>query len=564
MSEQWYPATHDDAARQATAQERAAAALEQIASGGVYNIDSTYAAMLDGTNTTRIFRQWWAATNGSTDSRYKRLCRFFNMMAVAYGDKQYTLRYNLPGTSSEAAMTAQDDLAGKSAAILATDTTPGSTDWAEEDCMTWYVRANAISLADGTMNVLYVEGEDGFDLGGDLAPVYTFSPALWKREWSDGSYNYKSFRMTGHGNYRPWAGDVAPDNTKRPMTWHPTFTGSLDSQGRLTSGAGKVPYNNASASTGLTKAHLRNNYEGLWCDCDTEWALDVWQLRHFNLENSGILEGCTTYNYDYTPALAETGVERVLVTTTQAATLVVGSTVTLSTTARGGTATFSMKRIRKIETVTIEETSYGAVYIDNGGTTFDVTTDLHFCTMPWYSGSTEALPGHKDGCIGSLTAGKTPIRVNGVEFMIGAYELGLDPLYNVTAGSDGTHKNYAVYQCRNSEKLASSITSDYEATGITYTDMAQGWNYVKAFIRNVLGVVFPETVGGSSTGWLKSAFYGAGSAGVRCPWRFGNLNNEGFAGLACGNGYNDPGNASWHGVPRLGGAGKKRGEWPAA
>lgn len=41
-----------------------------------------------------------------------------------------------------------------------------------------------------------------------------------------------------------------------------------------------------------------------------------------------------------------------------------------------------------------------------------------------------------------------------------------------------------------------------------------------------------------------------GSAGVRCPWRYGNLNNAGIAGAACANGNNSPANSNWNGVPR--------------
>ena len=47
-----------------------------------------------------------------------------------------------------------------------------------------------------------------------------------------------------------------------------------------------------------------------------------------------------------------------------------------------------------------------------------------------------------------------------------------------------------------------------------------------------------------------SAFYGSVSAGVRCPWRFANLNNGGYAGLAAENGNNAPGNANWNSRPR--------------
>ena len=49
-----------------------------------------------------------------------------------------------------------------------------------------------------------------------------------------------------------------------------------------------------------------------------------------------------------------------------------------------------------------------------------------------------------------------------------------------------------------------------------------------------------------------SAFNRTGSAGVRAPWRFGNLNNGGNAGLAYLNGNNSPGNSNWNSRPRIG------------
>ena len=108
-----------------------------------------------------------------------------------------------------------------------------------------------------------------------------------------------------------------------------------------------------------------------------------------------------------------------------------------------------------------------------------------------------------------------------------------------------------MYQCRDSQKLSGSITADYEDTGIVYSGMPSGWNYVKAFIKSKLGVLFPKLIGGSSTTYFKSAFYGTPSAGVRCPWRFANLNNGGNAGLAAENGNNAPGNSNWNSRPRI-------------
>lgn len=543
--------------------ERMAAALEAIALNGGQNsaeaLDAACRQLLDGTNTTRVFWSWYprALAAGETD-KYKLLSRFATAAAQAWNGKTYTLRSYDPSVSGMTKMTPMDDLADKAAAQLCTENTEAVEDWADEDPMTWYIRANALSLEDGTMNITYFEGEDGFDITGEDAPVYTFALALWIKEWNDGAYDYISFRTTRGSGYYPDAGDVDPKNKKRPITWHATFPGGLDSKGALTSGAGIKAYNFASATAGIQKARQKTIYEGLWNDCDTRWILRMWQLRHFDLENSNIAEGCTNYNYQYMAALPEENVKRVLLSASQAAGFIVGSTVSV-----GDMGAQSNKdrwnawmrnladlvKVSSIEKVTVNGTEYTAINLDISGT---ITTTATTCisTMPWHSGATEALAGHKDGCTFSLTAGKTPLRVAGVEVLDGSYTIGLDPLYDTTANEAGGF-DYTVYQCRDSQKLSGSITADYEDTGIVYSGMPSGWNYVKAFIKSKLGVLFPKLIGGSSTTYFKSVFCGTASAGVRCPWRFANLNNGGNAGLAAENGNNAPGNSNWNSRPRI-------------
>ena len=165
----------------------------------------------------------------------------------------------------------------------------------------------------------------------------------------------------------------------------------------------------------------------------------------------------------------------------------------------------------------------------------------------------------------SLTNGKYPARIAGVEVLNGAYAIGIEPLYQVTQNADGTTFDYKIYECRDSEKLAGSITTDYEDTELGYIGMAAGWNagYITGFIRTKLGVLFPERFEGSSSQGYKSAFGGSSSVGVRCPWRFGNLGHGGDAGLACEAGGSSPAGSDWNGAPRLAGSGKKRGEWTA-
>lgn len=555
--------------------EKAAAksAEEAKASTPASTLDGMYTAMLDGTNTQKIFKLWWPFAVTQSENKYSCLERFAAMLDTAWGDKTYTVRNIHESVSGDASGTPLDDLAdGRSAAPLVTDASTGVADWAENDPMTWYVRANAKSLADGTMEVLAVETEAAFDVTGETAPVYCFSPALAVKEWDDGSYLYTSWHMRAGDGYVPMAGDVALDGTHRLLTWHPAFYGGKNSAGGMTSGAGLLPMPWTSANAALPLARKLTAYDGLWCDCDTQFALMAWRLRHWTLSNSGQLEGCTNYNYQYTLAAAETGVKRVLLTKAQGANLLVGSCVCLGE--RGSNTNndrnqaynhdvFNIAKILSVETVTVNDTEYAAVNLELDST-IDTTTTMLVSTMPWPNGTTEALPGHSDGCIGNLTNGRYPYRIAGMEMQIGSYCEELDPLWKASLVDDD-HWHYDVYSCRDSEKLAGSITANYQKVGEFDLPNANkwSWNFIRALNKMAAEAQIPTKFGGSSSTYVKAAFTSPGGASVYAPWRFGYLGVGGNCGLPCAGGCFGPGSSNWNGVPRLAGSGKKRGEWPA-
>ena len=552
----------ESSASAAKESEKAAAksAEEAKASTPASTLDGMYTAMLDGTNTQKIFKLWWPFAVTQSENKYSCLERFAAMLDTAWGDKTYTVRNIHESVSGDASGTPLDDLAdGRSAAPLVTDASTGVADWAENDPMTWYVRANAKSLADGTMEVLAVETEAAFDVTGETAPVYCFSPALAVKEWDDGSYLYTSWHMRAGGGYVPMAGDVAPDGTHRLLTWHPAFYGGKNSAGGMTSGAGLLPMPWTSANAALPLARKLTAYDGLWCDCDTQFALMAWRLRHWTLSNSGQLEGCTYYNYQYTLAAAETGVKRVLLTKAQGTNLLVGSCVCLGE--RGSNTNndrnqaynhdvFNIAKILSVETVTVNDTEYAAVNLGLAST-IDTTTTMLVSTMPWPNGTTEALPGHSDGCIGNLTNGKYPYRIAGMEMQIGSYCEELDPLWQASLVDDD-HWHYDVYSCRDSEKLAGSITANYQKVGEFDLPNANkwSWNFIRALNKMAAEAQIPTKFGGSTSTYVKAAFLSPGGAGVYAPWRFGNLNDGGNCGLPCANGNNGPGNSNWNGVPR--------------
>lgn len=76
--------------------------------------------------------------------------------------------------------------------------------------------------------------------------------------------------------------------------------------------------------------------------------------------------------------------------------------------------------------------------------------------------------------------------------------------------------------------------------------------YISAGKYEIPFWIFPQIIELKTNGSAcATAFNGTTSAGVHSPWRFGNLNNGGNAGLACENGNNSPGNANWNGRPRI-------------
>ena len=545
------------AAEANAAAEAATAAAESVAE----HLDGQYAALMDDTNTTALFKRWWTATEGE-GTKYERLCRWFDRIMRC--DATFTVRFFYEAVSGDPSGTALDDLAALGPAPVATDTDAPESDWSVDHRMTWYIRANGLQREDGGLDVLAIEGEDGFDLTGEIAPVVTISCALYRKTWEADGYWYKSWRNSPAEGYTILPEGVRPDGSIRPFVWHSTFPGALTADGRLTSGAGRKINNFAAAQNAIANARKMGAFEGLMTDCDSIWALDQFQMRHVNKENGGIMEGCCRFNYQYAVALAETGVNRVLLTTSQAANLHVGCAVAVGDPGEQTNLDRSQSYMRNIvadalvtsiDSVEIDGAAYAAVTLDVPEA-FDTTATTRISTMPWHTGTTEAVPGHHDGSPGSNTNGHYPFRLAGVEFMAGAYDVGLDPLY-ITKIPESGKVNYRAWTCPDSTKQAGS-EANYTDTGLDFQFATAGWQYARKFHDDGT-VLMPTVVGGASeTTHFKSAFYPASWAGRFCSWRRGNLGHNGFAGLAGANGSDGPGLAFWSGCPRLGGSGARR------
>lgn len=152
-----------------------------------------------------------------------------------------------------------------------------------------------------------------------------------------------------------------------------------------------------------------------------------------------LFQGCTNYSFQYTCAVAETNVKRVIVTESQGANFVIDASVTLGTNSsnndRGNSATFSISKDAKVlskEKVTINDTDYIAINLDLA-TPITTTTSTLISSIHWRSGSTDKVFGHRDGSYVSNTDAKHPFRIQGREYRVGGQDVASDTMFWLTS-----------------------------------------------------------------------------------------------------------------------------------
>ena len=450
-----------------------------------------------------------------------------------------------------------DDSAGL-VCTPSTEATAGSDPFAHLPQF-WCLEVAAEKKADGSHEIFYVEHIDSTkDVRSGEYLCWMVQKNTWKREWQNDEYKYLKTRCHPASGYKRWPEGTDRTGKVHEYIAHPKYYAGIGIDGRITCGTGLAPVNRTSHQTGVTKWRARGpQYSG--ASGSLPKFLDAMvRLKYGRKGNSGKIEGCTAYNYQYTAAVSETGVERVILTTAQAANLFVGSAVMLgiqSGTDRNTASNYSVfdaKLIKSIEKVTINDTEYSAVYIDNGGKTFDTEAGKSYLsTSPYYSGWNDNVLG-RDGSRYSPTSGKEPGMIQGVEFMNGSYLIVSDELWQWSQKSDGDYL-FDCYKCYDQSKVGSAINSNYEKVDVPSVlvpkdTAAWTWKYITDNAIND-DVLWPETItaSGSGTGVGAGFLCVPAASGVRAAWCFGNLSNGGIAGVACRLSGYSPSGVHWSG-----------------
>lgn len=379
-----------------------------------------------------------------------------------------------------------------------------------------------------------------------------------------------------HDYCQPYPEAVEQDGTMRQWVLHAKYMNhTVDN--KLTSYSGVVPTAyDISQNTLIDRKNSMNN--GLCGGCITDLAFLqlMFFIKYGSMSADGILQGCVNYNYQYYAAKGETGVKRVLLSTANGANIIVGSTLLVGTyngssTDRNQAANYNISGkhgfvVTSKENVTIDGTTYTAINLDadsafntvgNGSATSGNTI---VSTFHWKNGSCDNVKGN-DGSPASPTTGQYPAMIQGIEYMMGAWEVFAD----VILDQDGT--NYYCYVTNDITKQNKTSRSEYSSIGIYCPKVAasDGWKYPKK-LGFGKGVFFPVDANGSSSQYLKDGFYMNGTnttSGLREWLAFGGLaDGTGVGGLSALNGFGGLGLAGWYIAGRLSCNGN-RGEWTA-
>lgn len=571
-----HPASDETLGRVASALETAntltAAQLAGTSGAAIY--DAFYAAGVTPENIDDMFVSWW---HGADDGQYTKtqlLARWFNLLN---SDKTFGTKFYNFGTSQTTQGELCDDSAEIGVTTPSTNTVKGK-DPLHQQFAFWTVEVEYEIDANGEIEIKSVAKVDSsFNRGGTNGMVGVAQKTGWLSITNDSVNWWVRYRTAQAPGYVPIAEGVSPvDNKPRAFVVHAKYMGGKGADGKPTSASGLAPLNYTwSHNSQIAEWRKRGaNYAGISI-CDIFFRILMFWLKYAKKGNSGTMEGCTSYNFQYKCAVAETGVTRVLLTEAQAKNLLVGSSVIVGDVG-SGTSTdryvASMYkcaknvRILSIVSTVVEETTYYAVNLETD-TAFDTTTDTYISTMPWWSGSCDDVLG-VDGSPTSCTNGKEPFIIQGLESQIGAYAVVADIIDTITVSEDSTTMTINPATVRLAKNIAQSKSANYVDTNkpLTIPKPANwAWHFIGdlAYDKAHPEFTLPSIVdnGANSGNGFKSAVLVPPSGGVFEWLSWSALGGYSHCGLACAALYDGLGYALWYIAAGAPGSGANRGEW---
>ena len=396
-----------------------------------------------------------------------------------------------------------------------TDTVEGQDDYADIPLFQW-VNCNYTRDDDGAARPIAIEGMDNYKTSGAVDVGAMQMSFWWNWDATPEDHVLVTVSDTPHPELGlvPWPECVKADGTVLPWCIGSKYISGTASDGLLRSQPGLLPALFQSHNNMITNYQLKG--PGYW---GAGAVRNLWQILWIAIKGAtknsqSLFYGCANYNYQHVVAAATTGQTYVTLTEQQAENFIAGSCVCIGTGPEEEGASLdrgqaymrdivSLARISKIE---------GAnVFLDHDA--FDVPAGAYLSTMPWISGTTDAVRGHHDGSATSNTDGKHPYRVQGREYAIGAYTVAADTVAYLL--EDNSRDVYVAPRGVPHSPTWATIQSTYTLAGNipAYNDGTATDYYIGDIdVDAVLGAWNPSSGGSSSAQGFADRYYAGGDA----------------------------------------------------
>jgi hypothetical protein len=425
-----------------------------------------------------------------------------------------------------------------------------------------YRTANGYVDADGVPHITDIEGIDNtFARDGSNGNVWQIHGVIYEKWTTTETDNAHDITDTPATGFAPHPKCYLPDGTLRPYmvtAAYPLGKNPYDNNSPA-SISGVVPRTrDVSHNSGITICSTASTGYSLKSTYDDWYIKTMFEMKYATKHSRGVYAGCTNYNYQYNPAVAETDVKRVILTNAQAANFVVGSNcqfgtrVGASNNDRGQAKNFDIFDKVTITSIEAYDANNSAISFDVPST-FDSDTTCLLSTAPWTCGCLDAVVG--DGTItqAGRTNGKEPFKIQGIEVAHGMYEI----IGDIIISNDGT-TGWTPYVCADTKNAATSLTANYTACADALpTNTSDGWKYPAHTVYSN-GLRYGADMSASSSTGLNDGTYTnkLATTGTREWLGLGRLYSTSNAGLWCVNGSYTLGYTSWYFGSRLSGTGR--------
>lgn len=346
-----------------------------------------------------------------------------------------------------------------------TDTTEGQDDYAEIPLFRWY-NCNYKTDKYGHKYPTAIEGfDDAYTTEGNVdVGVIQMAPYIKWDKSNIATHTIVSITDSPREGYTLWS--TAKSNGRLyPYVIHSKYMSGRGQDGLLRSLPGLVPARNMSHNSMITEyAKKGEGYEGARIERNT-WQIIFILIKYAQKSTQNIFTGVSDYALQVAASIERSDALKYFpASKTDAAKFLVGSRVSVGygfvssgpvNLDRGGANMHKYADSAKITKIEALDDANSAIYLDieTGFTTVPVALNdtlnspIYISSMPWHSGTTDAVLRRHDGSLMSNTDGKHPYRVQGIEYMIGSYAVASD---TVIVFSDGNTKD--MYVCPDGTK----------------------------------------------------------------------------------------------------------------